>query len=98
MDIKVFKRLRAIDRAANHDPVAAQRVVDLVSLIEMKLQVRFHRDLADVIDLIRHNDLDESFAKRLDPRVRPFFYHCIDERRHEDAHPDCECGIPESPS
>ncbi len=54
------------------------KVVDLPTLINLKLASGMtaphrRRDLADVQDLIRVLCLDESFANRVDPYVRPTY-------------------------
>jgi hypothetical protein len=37
-----------------------------------------------VVELIRHNNLDESFAERLDKSIRSDFIECLEEKRRED--------------
>jgi hypothetical protein len=93
-DRNVWKRLREID-ATTRSVLEAQRTTDLVTLIELKLHVRRFRDLADVIKLIRHNDLDESFSARLEPSSRPHYLECLDARRLEDQYPDWNLEVPE---
>jgi hypothetical protein len=65
------------------------RVITLEKLIELKLASgmtsRARRiDLADVQSLIKVLRLDESFAERLDPYVRPMFLELLDELRSDD--------------
>jgi hypothetical protein len=60
------------------------RVVNLETLITLKLAARRHKDLADVVDLIRYNNLDESFLDKLPPSVRSDFTECLEEKRRED--------------
>src|SRR4051794_32736135 len=43
--------------------------VNLAALIDLKLAARRWRDFADVVELIRFNDLDESFLDQLHPEV-----------------------------
>lgn len=62
------------------------RVVDLVTLIQLKLAARRHRDFGDVVELIRCNNLDESFADRLPPSVRGDYVECLEEKRREDEY------------
>jgi hypothetical protein len=62
------------------------RYIDLVNLIQLKLCARRHRDFADVVELIRYNRLDESFAKRLHSSVRRDFVECLEEKRREDLY------------
>src|SRR5262249_22501258 len=44
--------------------------VDLLTLIQLKLAARRHRDYGDVVGLIRHNHLNETFADRLHPSLK----------------------------
>jgi hypothetical protein len=60
--------------------------IDLVTLIQLKLAARRHQDFADVVNLISVHNLDESFAKRLHPSVRPDFVECLEEKRREDEY------------
>jgi hypothetical protein len=62
------------------------RYIDLVNLIQLKLCARRHRDFADVVELIRYNNLEEAFLKRLHPSVRRDFIECLDEKRREDLY------------
>src|SRR5262249_58550848 len=61
-------------------------VVNLPTLVELKLAARRHRDFGDVVELIRFNDLDESFAERLHPSVRRDYVECLEEKRREDEY------------
>jgi hypothetical protein len=70
---------------------AAERIeeiayVDLVTLVQLKLAARRWRDFADVVELIRHNGLDESFADKLHPSVRGDYVECLEEKRREDEY------------
>jgi hypothetical protein len=60
------------------------RVVKLPILVELKLAARRHRDFGDVVELIRFNDLDESFAQQLHSSVRGDYIECLEEKRRED--------------
>jgi hypothetical protein len=62
------------------------RVVDLATLVQLKLAARRYRDFGDVVELIRFNDLDETFAERLDPSVRRDYIECLEEKRREDEY------------
>jgi hypothetical protein len=62
------------------------QVVDLVTLVQLKLAARRYQDFGDVVNLIRHNDLDESFRERLHPSVRRGFVECLEEKRREDEY------------
>jgi hypothetical protein len=78
------------------------RVVDLATLVELKLAARRHRDFGDVVELIRCNNLDDSFAERLHTSVRRDYIECLEEKRREDTYavrrgelePDPEDGRP----
>jgi hypothetical protein len=60
------------------------KVVNFVTLIQLKLAARRFQDLADVISLIRVHSLDESFAERLHPSLHPRYSECLEARRCED--------------
>ena len=60
--------------------------VDLRTLVELKLAARRWRDFADVVELIRFNNLDESFLQKLHPSVRQDFVECLEEKRREDEY------------
>jgi hypothetical protein len=68
------------------ETIEKYRFVDLVTLIELKLAARRHRDFGDVVELIRFNDLDESFQDRLHPSVRQDYIECLEEKRREDEY------------
>lgn len=60
------------------------RVVDLVTLIQLKLAACRHKDFGDVVELIRIHNLNESFAKRLHPSLYGDYIECLEEKRRED--------------
>ena len=60
--------------------------VDLKNLIELKLAARRHQDFADVVNLIRANQLDPSFAANLHPSVQGDYIECLEEMRREDQY------------
>lgn len=62
------------------------RVVNLATLVQLKLAARRHRDFADVVELIRHNGLDESFAGCLHSSLRRDYTECLEEKRREDEY------------
>jgi hypothetical protein len=62
------------------------RVVDLATLIQLKLAARRHQDFADVEHLIRANDLDETFGNRLHPSLHSDFVECLEEKRRQDKY------------
>jgi hypothetical protein len=72
------------DPAAVSEVVKRVRVVDLVTLVQLKLAARRHKDFGDVEELIRSNNLDQSFADRLHPSVRSDYIECLEEKRRED--------------
>jgi hypothetical protein len=74
------------------DPTIAGQEIDgiwyvnLIALVELKLAARRWRDFADVVELIRFNELDESFLDKLHPSVRQDFIECLEEKRREDEY------------
>jgi hypothetical protein len=62
------------------------RVINLVTLVQLKLAARRHRDFGDVVELIRFNNLDESFADLLHSSVRQDYIECLEEKRREDEY------------
>jgi hypothetical protein len=74
------------------DPASVRQIldsvsyVDLVTLIQLKLAARRHQDFADVVDLIRAHNLDESYLGRLHLSVHQDFIECLEEKRREDEY------------
>jgi hypothetical protein len=62
------------------------QVVNLATLVQLKLAARRWRDFADVVELIRVQNLDESFREKLHPAVRRDFIECLEEKRREDKY------------
>jgi len=62
------------------------RVVNLATLIELKLAARRHKDFGDVVELIRVHNLDETFTSRVHPTVHGDFIECLEEKRREDEY------------
>jgi hypothetical protein len=62
------------------------RVINLPTLVQLKLAARRYRDFGDVVELIRFNNLDESFADHLHPSVRQDFIECLEEKRRDDEY------------
>jgi hypothetical protein len=60
------------------------RVLNLVTLVQLKLAARRYQDFADVVNLIRSNNLEESFTKDLHPSVHGDFIECLEEKRREE--------------
>jgi hypothetical protein len=61
-------------------------VIDLKTLVQLKLAATRHQDFADVVNLIRFNNLDESFQDQLHPSVRKDYIECLEEKRREDEY------------
>ncbi|MBL8792877.1 MAG: nucleotidyl transferase AbiEii/AbiGii toxin family protein [Planctomycetia bacterium] len=66
--------------------IQEMHVVNLSTLIQLKLAARRHGDFYDVHHLIRAHDLDEKFLKKLHPAVRQDFIECLEEKRREDEY------------
>jgi hypothetical protein len=66
--------------------LAGRRTVNLPTLIQLKLASGRYKDFGDVVELIRANDLNESFQDKIDPSVRGDFIECLEERRREDEY------------
>ena len=62
------------------------RVIDLPTLVQLKLAAGRYQDFADVVNLIRENSLDESFETKLAVSIRGDFFECLEERRREDEY------------
>jgi hypothetical protein len=62
------------------------RVVNLHTLIRLKLAARRHQDFADVVNLISVHGLDESFMSELHPSLHRDFIECLEEKRREDEY------------
>ncbi len=60
--------------------------INLPTLIQLKLAARRYRDFGDVVELIRFNNLDESFLSQLQQSVRQDFIECLEEKRREDEY------------
>jgi hypothetical protein len=73
------------------------RVVNLPTLVQLKLAARRYQDFADVVNLIRENRLDESFADQLHPAVRTDYVLCLDEMRREDEYESRRDRLPDEP-
>jgi hypothetical protein len=69
------------------------RVINLPTLVELKLAAGRYQDFADVVSLIRENALDEEFATRLHPAVRTDYLGCLDEKRREDEYEARRDGV-----
>jgi hypothetical protein len=74
------------DPAAVSQSIENLRVVDLPTLVQLKLAAGRYQDFADVVNLIRANGLDDAFAQRLDPSVQRDYIECMEEMRREDEY------------
>jgi hypothetical protein len=74
------------DPATVAEVIEKVRVVNLLTLIQLKLAARRYQDFADVVNLIAAHNLDESFADRLHPSVRRDYIECLEEKRREDEY------------
>ena len=74
------------DPAVVSEVIDQVRVIDLPTLIQLKLAARRYQDFADVVKLIEFNNLDESFADRLHESVRRDYIECLEEKRREDEY------------
>jgi hypothetical protein len=72
------------DPAEVSEIIGEMRVVNLVTLVHLKLAARRYRDLGDVGWLIRSNNLDDSLNEHLHPSVRGDFIKCLEENRRDD--------------
>lgn len=62
------------------------QTISLNALIELKLVTWRFKDWGDVVELIRINGLDESFAEQLDPTTRIAYLQCFDQKLEEDRY------------
>jgi hypothetical protein len=80
------------DPAAVRERIENIEVVNLPTLVELKLAARRYQDFADVVSLIRAHQLDESFADRLHVSVRDDYIECLEEKRREDEYEARQLG------
>jgi hypothetical protein len=74
------------DPADVTEDIGGRRVVNLPTLIQLKLAARRHKDFGDVVELIRTHDLDEAFLDKLHPSVHRDYTECLEEKRREDEY------------
>jgi len=74
------------DPAAVSETIEKIRVVDLPTLVQLKLAARRYQDFADVVNLIRVHNLDESFQDKLHPAVHRDYIECLEEKRREEEY------------
>lgn len=80
------------DPAAVSQTIDNVHVVDLVTLLQLKLAARRHQDFADVVALTRVHGLDHSFAQCLHPSVHRDYIECLEEKRREDMYESRRAG------
>jgi hypothetical protein len=68
------------------EPRGKVQVIDLPTLIQLKLAARRYQDFADVVNLIRFNELHEAFQRQLHASVRRDYIECLEEKRREDEY------------
>jgi hypothetical protein len=74
------------------DPVAVAQVMEgrpvlnLPTLVQLKLAARRYKDFGDVVELIGVNKLDEAFLKVIHPSVHSDYIECLEEKRREDEY------------
>jgi hypothetical protein len=68
------------------------RVVDLNTLVQMKLAARRYGDFGDVVSLIEVHNLDESFAEHLHPTLHRAYIECLMEKRREEEYEERNGG------
>jgi hypothetical protein len=74
------------DPAAVSETIQKMQVVNLTTLIQLKLAARRPKDFGDVVELIRANQLAETFRDKLHPAVHRDFIECLEEMRREDEY------------
>jgi hypothetical protein len=74
------------DPAAVAQMIHNVHIVDLRTLMQLKLAARRYQDFADVVNLIKHNGLDESFQDQLHRSVRGDYIECLEEKRREEEY------------
>ena len=74
------------DPAEVNETIDDIRVVNLDTLIQLKLAAQRYRDFGDVVGLIRFNDLDEAVADRLHSTLHGDYIECLEEKRREDLY------------
>lgn len=74
------------DPAATAQVIEKAQVVNLPTLIQLKLAARRWRDFSDVVELIRFNNLGAAFQTQLHASVRGDFIGCLEEKRRDDMY------------
>jgi len=68
------------------ETIRDMQVVNLPTLIQLKLAARRYYDFGDVVHLIAVHNLDETFQANLHPSVHRDFIECLEEKRREDEY------------
>jgi hypothetical protein len=71
------------DPATVTQVIETASIVNLKTLIELKLAAHRHKDFGDVVALIGIHKLDESFGNQIHPSLHPDFIECLEEMRRE---------------
>ena len=74
------------DPAEVSETIENVQVINLPTLVQLKLAARRYYDFGDVVHLIRVHNLDDSFLARLHPSVHRDFIECFEEKRREDEY------------
>jgi hypothetical protein len=74
------------DPASVRTTLGDYEVVNLITLVQLKLAARRYQDFADVVELIRVYDLDESFGNQLHSSLQRDYIECLEEKRREDEY------------
>jgi hypothetical protein len=74
------------DPAEVSETIQNMQVVNLPTLVQLKLAARRYSDWGDVVNLVRVHNLDESLLHKLHPSVHRDFIECLEEKRREDEY------------
>jgi hypothetical protein len=72
------------DPANVTEEIEKVQVIDLPTLIQLKLAARRHQDFADVVNPISTHNLNESFVDKLHTSLRRDYIECLEEKRRDD--------------
>ena len=74
------------------ETIENKQVINLQMLIQLKLAARRHQDFADVVNLIRVHNLDETCQEKLHPSLHRDYIECLEEKRREDEYEARQAG------
>jgi hypothetical protein len=74
------------DPGSVSEVIESLSVVDLPTLVQLKLAAGRYRDFGDVVELIQIHNLDEAFQSRLHPSLHRDYIECLEEKRREDEY------------